>query len=89
MNRVTQPGGGLAESVQVFDEGQQRYSTPSLFPDDREVPGEAIDSLQIKLAEMELHRPRALGNCWLGCHLWRQLGLDEFWRKRLSAGVQR
>ncbi len=77
------------KTLKVFDEGQQRYATLSLFPDDRQVPVEAIDSIQVKLAEMELLRPRAFGSCWLGCHLWRQLGLDGFWRERLSAGTQR
>ncbi len=77
------------KSLQVFDEAQQRYSTLSLFPDDRPVPAEAIGSIQVKVAEMELRRPRAFGNCWLGCQVWRQLGLDEFWRERLSAGSQR
>lgn len=77
------------KSLQVFDEVEQRYSTLSLFPDDREVPAEGIGSIQVKLAEMELRRPRAFGNCWLGCHVWRQLGLDEFWWGRLSTSVER
>jgi transposase len=77
------------KTLEVFDEAEQRYSTLSLFPDDREVPAEAIDSIQVKLSEMELRRPRAFGNCWLACHLWQQLGLDQFWRERLLAGVER
>jgi hypothetical protein len=77
------------KTLEVFDEAEQRYSTRSLFPDDREVPAEAIDSIQVKLSEMELRRPRAFGNCWLGCEVWRQLGLDQFWRERLGAGVER
>jgi hypothetical protein len=77
------------KTLEVFDEAEQRYSTLSLFPDDREVPAEAIDSIQVKLSEMELRRPRAFGNCWLGCYLWQQVGLDQFWRERLLAGVER
>jgi hypothetical protein len=77
------------KSLEVFDETQQRFSSLSLFPDDREVPVEELNSIQVKLAEMELRRPRAFGNCWLGCELWRQLGLDEFWRERLSAATKR
>jgi hypothetical protein len=42
----------------------------------------------VKLAEMELRRPRAFGNCWLGCELWR-LGLAKFWRERLAAATPR
>jgi hypothetical protein len=77
------------KTLEVFDETQQRYSTLSLFPDDREVPREELNSIQVKLAELELRRPRAFGNCWLGCELWRQLGLAQFWRERLSAATQR
>ena len=77
------------KTLEVFDETQQRYSSLSLFPADREVPVEELNSIQVKLAEMELRRPRAFGNCWLGCELWRQLGLDEFWQERLSAATKR
>ena len=41
-------------------------------------------ALQVKLSGLELRRPRLFGNCWLGCELWRQLGLDEFWNARLA-----
>ena len=74
------------KSLEVFDEAGQRYTTLSLFPEDRPGPVDAVDSLQVKLSEMQLRRPRAFGNCWLGCELWRQLRLDEFWRQKLSAG---
>lgn len=77
------------KTLEVFDETQQRFSSLSLFPDDREVPVEEVNSIQVKLAEMELRRPRAFGNCWLGCELWRQLGVAEFWRERLSAATRR
>ena len=40
----------------------------------------------MKLKEMELRRPRAFGNYWLGCELWRQLGLGAFWEERLGKG---
>jgi hypothetical protein len=58
----------------------------SLFPDDREVPAEALDSVQVKLGEMELRSARSFGDCWLGCELWRQLQLDQFWNQRLEPG---
>ncbi|MEK9133296.1 MAG: IS1634 family transposase [Pseudomonadota bacterium] len=71
------------KTLEVFDESHQRYTTLSLFPEDRQIPADAIDSVQVKLGQMELHRPRAYGNCWLGCELWRQLRLDEFWQGKL------
>ena len=71
------------KTLQVFDEDQQDYRTLSLFPDDREVPAGVEDSIQVKLSGLELRRPRSFGACWLGCELWHELGLDEFWRQRL------
>ncbi len=73
-----------AWTLSVFDEEQQEYANLSLFPDDREIPADAVDSLQVKVSGLELRRPRVFGSCWLGCELWRQLGLDEFWGSRLA-----
>jgi len=72
------------KTLSVFDEQQQEYANLSLFPDDREIPADAVDSLQVKLSGLELRRPRLFGSCWLACELWRQLGLDEFWDSRLA-----
>src|SRR5258707_1612111 len=72
------------KTLSVFDEQEQEYENLSLFPDDREIPADAVDSLQVKLSGLELRRPRLFGSCWLGCQLWRQLGLHEFWDARLA-----
>ena len=74
------------KTLEVFDEAEQRFTTMSLFPDDREIPADAIDSMQVRLSGLELRRPRVFGSCWLACELWQQLGLDEFWQQRLPAG---
>ncbi len=74
------------KTLAVFDEQQQGYTTLSLFPEDRPVPAEAVDSVQVKLSEMTLRRARPYGNCWLGCELWRQLELDQFWEQKLERG---
>lgn len=74
------------KTLEVFDEQQQRYTTLSLFPEDREIPADALDSAQVRLSGLELRRPRSFGACWLACELWQQLGLDEFWQQRLPAG---
>jgi hypothetical protein len=76
------------KSLEVFDEAGQHYTTLSLFPEDREVPADAINSIQIKVSEMQLRRPRAFGNCWLGCELWRQLHLEAFWKQKLPPGKE-
>ena len=74
------------KSLEVFDEDQQDYRTLSLFPEDRAIPTDAIDSLQVRLSGLELRRPRPFGNCWLASEIWRQLGLTEFWQRRLPPG---
>jgi len=74
------------KTLDVFDEQEQRSRELSLFPDDREIPADVIDSLQVKLSGLELRRPRAFGNCWMACELWRELGLEGFWQQRLPEG---
>jgi transposase len=73
-------------TLEVFDESEQRYTTMSLFPDDRELPADGLDSVQVRLSGLELRRPRVFGNCWMACELWQQLGLHEFWQQRLPDG---
>lgn len=74
------------KSLEVFDEDQRCTRTLSLFPEDRELPAAALDSLQVRLSGLQLRRPRAFGNCWLACELWHQLGLEAFWGQRLEQG---
>ena len=76
------------KTLEVFDEQRQSYTTLSLFPEDRPVPAEAVDSIQVKLGEMKLRRARPYGNCWLGCELWQQLELDRFWEQKLERGKE-
>lgn len=74
------------KTLEVFDEQEQRYREMNLFPDDREIPAGALDSIQVKLSGLELRRPRTYGSCWLAGELWHELGLDEFWRQHLPEG---
>src|SRR6266851_2090646 len=59
------------KSLEVFDEDQQSSRTLSLFPEDREIPQDAADGLQVRLSGLEL---------------WRELSLDGFWQQRLPDG---
>jgi hypothetical protein len=74
------------KTLAVFDEQKQQFTEVSLFPEDRALPADAIDGLQVKLSGLELRRPRPFGNCWLASELWHQLGLSDFWRERLPEG---
>lgn len=74
------------KSLSVFDQDTKRYTTLSLFPDDRAIPSDVGNGIQVRLNELELRNPRVFGNCWLGCELWRQLGLEEFWQQHFPEG---
>ena len=70
-------------TLEVFDEDRHQYRELSLFPDDRPLPPGSLDSISVKLDQMELRRPRAFGDCWLGCWLWDRLDLSSFWKMQL------
>jgi transposase len=72
-------------TIEVFDENREWTMPLALFPADRQLPNFAAGfGVQVRLKEMELHRPRQWGACWLACHLYEQLELDEFWAERLA-----
>ena len=50
------------KTLAVFDEQQQEYANLSLFPDDREIPADAVDSLQVKLSGLEHSTRNKNGN---------------------------
>jgi transposase len=70
--------------TEVFDPVGQQTQELALYPADRAVPEHAAHyGVQVRLAEFALRRPRQWGACWVGCRLWDQLHLDEFWREHL------
>jgi transposase len=72
-------------TIEVFDEHRERTLPLALFPADRQMPNFAAGfGVQVRLKEMELHRPRQWGACWLACDLYEQLGLDDFWAECLA-----
>lgn len=78
--------GAWRKELEAFDETTQRPEQIALFPEDREVPPDALGGLQVKLSALTLERPRLFGDCWLACRLWDELQLGEFWRERLPDG---
>jgi hypothetical protein len=72
--------------LSVFDEEQQDYANLSLFPDDREIPADAVDSLQVKVSGLELRRPGVFGSCWWGASCggnWAYMSFGTLaWRDR-------
>ncbi|HYL94645.1 MAG TPA: IS1634 family transposase [Terriglobales bacterium] len=77
------------KSLEIINETNQLTEQVCLFPEDREIPPEVLNGLQVKLSELTLQRPRVFGDCWLGCRLWDELELGPFWRPRLPEGKAR
>jgi transposase len=71
-------------AIEVFDEDQGGLDQLKLFAAERPLPETAPDGVQVRLKDFELHRPRQWGGCWLFTELWKQLALDQFWRRRLG-----
>src|SRR6266567_2950136 len=75
--------------IEAFDEASGRHRQLALFPAERAVPDHAQGfGVQVRLDAMELHRPRQWGACWLACHLYEELLLDQFWATRLPDSRQ-
>jgi transposase len=72
------------KTLEVFDEQRQASCQMSLFPEDREIPPDAVNALSLRMDQLKLRRSRAFGDCWLGLALWRELQLDCFWAERLA-----
>ena len=71
--------------IEAVDEKTQQRTQLALFPAEKELPEYAEGyGVGVHLEGMELHRPRQFGSCWLACHLYEQLGLDQFWKDRLA-----
>ena len=70
-------------TIEAFDEDSQQARQIALFPEDRQAPTLNCDVVHVRLSGLRLHRPRQWGACWLACHVWDQLRLDDFWSPRL------
>ncbi len=72
------------KQIEVFDTETEAYTTVALFPEDRVIPAEVAQGIQIRLNALEVERPRQWGACWLALWLWELLGLDKFWSQRVA-----
>lgn len=70
--------------IDAFDEDSRGPRQVALFPAERAVPDHAQGyGVQVRLDQMQLHRPRQWGACFLACQLYEQLELDQFFTERL------
>src|SRR3972149_474585 len=67
------------KTLEVFDEQRQTTFQMSLFPEDREIPPDAVNALSLRMDQLRLRHCRSFGDCWLALTLWRELRLDQFW----------
>jgi Transposase DDE domain len=71
------------KTIEIFEHGQTVPRTVALFPEDRGMEIDGAHIVRVKLGELQLRHPRQWGACWLACHLYEELGLNEFWAQRL------
>lgn len=74
---------GWTRAIEAVDERDQTRQI-HLFPEDR-TPDPRLEhpTLKLRLAHIELARPRQWGGCWLAMELWNRLDLDPFWQPLL------
>jgi hypothetical protein len=77
------------KTLEVFDEQRQDYTTLSLFPEDRPVPAEAVDSVQVKLSEMKLRRARPYGQLLAGMRAVAAVGAGSILGTQAGARTRR
>ena len=71
-------------TVEAFDENGKPQQM-KLFPENR-APGTDDDSVvRIRTDRLVVKNLRNWGEVWLGTVLWDKLGLDDFWKARLSS----
>ena len=71
-------------TVEAFDENGKPHQM-KLFPENR-APGTDDDSVvRIRTDRLVVKNLRNWGEVWLGTVLWDKLGLDDFWKARLSS----
>jgi len=75
---------GWCKAIEVLDGKHDQPTQLALFPDDREAPELSCETVQLRLSDLSLHRPRVWGSCWLACNLWDKLHLDTFWAEKLQ-----
>ena len=77
--------GGWQRTIEVLHEEDGARLQRRLFTDrEGAAPPEAEDVVEVRLSTLRVRAPRRFGDCWAGCRLWRELGLDTFWQERLA-----
>jgi len=78
-----------ARSIEAFDDDAGRPPQLRLFVAQGAAPAPSLDSVQVRLADFVLRRPRQWGAGWLFSQLWDQLELRAFWREKLGCSREK
>jgi transposase len=74
-------------AIEVICEGGERRQM-RLFSDrenqSQQVALEESDVALVQLSSLLIRRPRQFGACWVGCQLFEELALDQFWSEALA-----
>jgi len=76
-------------TIEVVEEDGRRHQM-RLFTDrdtERRAAAKPEDVAEVVLSSLVVRRPRQFGACWLGCKLWEELELAEFWHQALGEEV--
>ncbi len=72
-------------TIDIISEEDGERLQRRLFTDrEGTAPPDAEDVIEVRLSTLRVRQPRRFGDCWAGCRLWQELGLDIFWREQLS-----
>ena len=81
---------GWVRSIEALSADSGPVRQLALFPDDNDqLPALDCEAVRIRVAEMQLRKPRQFGACWLALHLWNLLSLDELFEPRLPPSRKR
>ena len=72
------------KSIKVLNEENEPVHKTLFALHDGDDFCENIGAIPLRLSEMKLQKPRAFGDCWLGCEIYDQLGLDTFFSHRID-----
>jgi transposase len=73
-------------TIEVVEEDGRRHQM-RLFTDrhgERKAAAVPEDVAEVLLSSLVVRRPRQFGACWVGCKLWEELELGEFWGQALG-----
>lgn len=70
-------------TIEVIHEDGQRHQRRLFTDREAQAPADP-DVVEVRLSSFAVKAPRRFGDCWVGCQLWAELGLDEFWQEALA-----